>query len=82
MTADHLKKWHKEAHPEQCESPNEPNPAEPNYNNWTPLCNLIQHMWTTGDIPTELTWSIVVLIPKSDGGHRGIGLLETLWKLS
>ena len=40
-------------------------------------------MWATGEIPTELTWQILVLIPKGTpgDGSRGIGLLETVWKL-
>jgi hypothetical protein len=35
----------------------------------------------TGNIPEEMTWSILVLIPKSSGGTCGIGLLEILWKV-
>ena len=33
-----------------------------------------------GIVPDRLLWSTVVLLPKGDGGHRGIGLLEPLWK--
>jgi hypothetical protein len=35
----------------------------------------------TGAIPTEMTWSILVLIPKASGLTRGIGLLEVMWKV-
>ena len=28
-----------------------------------------------------MSWSSLVIIPKKDGKHRGIGLLEVLWKL-
>jgi hypothetical protein len=28
-----------------------------------------------------MTWSILVLIPKTSGGTRGIGLLEIMWKV-
>jgi hypothetical protein len=49
---------------------------------WTKLVKIIQHMWYTGEIPTKLTWTILVLIPKGDGNSRGIGLMETLQKLS
>ena len=39
-------------------------------------------MWETGNIPEELKWIIVVLIPKDDKGkYRGIGLMETIWKI-
>ena len=38
-------------------------------------------MWLTGDIPQELGWTVMVLIPKGTTDTRGIGLLETLWKV-
>ena len=38
-------------------------------------------MWRTGDIPQDLGWEILVLIPKGTTDTRGIGLLETLWKV-
>ena len=34
-----------------------------------------------GDIPQELGWTILVLIPKGNMDTRGIGLLNTLWKV-
>jgi hypothetical protein len=34
-----------------------------------------------GQIPEEMTWSVLVLIPKSSGGTHGIGLLVILWKV-
>ena len=42
---------------------------------------LVQHCWTTGELPERLTWSSLVIIPKSGGGYRGIGLLEVIWKV-
>ena len=45
------------------------------------LVDLAQHMWCTGDIPQELGWTVLVLIPKGTTDTRGIGLLDTLWKL-
>ena len=38
-------------------------------------------MWHTGEIPQELGWTILVLIPKGNTNIQGIGLLETLWKV-
>jgi hypothetical protein len=35
----------------------------------------------SGDFPTEMLWSVLVLIPKGSGGFRGIGLLEVAWKV-
>jgi Reverse transcriptase (RNA-dependent DNA polymerase) len=49
--------------------------------NWNKCIQLIQHVFTTGEVPQRLALSNLVLLPKPDGGIRGIGLLETLWKL-
>jgi hypothetical protein len=49
---------------------------------WNQICNTIrQLLFETGYIPQEMTWSILVLIPTTSGGTRGIGLLETIWKV-
>jgi len=55
---------------------------QPQRQPWDALVQLIQHMWSTGQLPTELTWSIQVLLPKPKGGTRGLGLLEVAWKLT
>jgi hypothetical protein len=48
---------------------------------WCLLVSLIQAIWTQGKILQQLTWVIVVLLPKGGGDYRGIGLLEPLWKV-
>ena len=45
------------------------------------LVDIVQHMWLTGDIPQELGWTVLVLIPKVTTDTRGIGLIDTLWKM-
>ncbi len=50
-------------------------------NNWCLLVGLIQVIWMQGEIPQQLTWVIVVLLPKGGGDYQGIGLLEPLWKV-
>ena len=46
------------------------------------LVNLVVYIWPTGELPTGLSWAILMVLPKpEDGGTRGIGLLEALWKL-
>ncbi len=50
-------------------------------NNWCLLVGLIQVIWTQGEIPQQLTWVIVVLLPKGGWDYHGIGLLEPLWKV-
>ena len=75
IRAEHFKAWYIQAFPQGED-------AVPDRTNWDRLVAIITHIWSTGEIPTELTWTILVLIPK-DGGKatRGIGLTETLWKL-
>ena len=49
--------------------------------NWRLLVQLITTIWDTGEIPRQMLWMIVVLIPKGNSGDfRGIGLLEVLWR--
>ena len=38
-------------------------------------------MWHAGEIPQESGWTVLVVIPKGTTNTRGIGLLETLWKV-
>ena len=38
-------------------------------------------MWQPGEIPREMGWIILVLIPKVNAGTRGVGLSELLWKV-
>ena len=40
------------------------------------LVDTVHHMWHTGEIPQELIWTLLVLIPKGTTTTRGIGLLE------
>jgi hypothetical protein len=48
---------------------------------WEHVCHTVKQIFETGQIPEEMTWSILVLIPKASGDTRGIGLLDTLWKV-
>jgi hypothetical protein len=48
---------------------------------WEKLYELIQHVFLSGDLPRELSWSVLVLVPKGIGGFRGIGLLEVASKV-
>jgi hypothetical protein len=38
---------------------------------WGILVHLVQHIFATGEIPQELSWSILVVIPKDSGGMQG-----------
>ena len=45
------------------------------------LVDILQQMWRTGEIPQDMGWTVLLLIPKVNTGTWGIGLLETLWKV-
>jgi hypothetical protein len=49
--------------------------------NWHMFLMLLQAVWDHGDIPPQLQWVIVVLIPKGGDNYEGIGLLEPMWKV-
>ena len=45
------------------------------------LVDIVQHMWRTGEIPQELGWTVLVIIPKGTSNTWSIGLIDTLWKV-
>ena len=71
MKPDHFKDWLAAANREE----------NPNTTNWDLLVCLTKHSFSTGELPTEAAWGAMVILPKPDGGVRGIGLLEAFWKL-
>ena len=46
------------------------------------LLDIAQHMWSMEDTTHELGWTVLVLIPKWTTNTRGIGLIDTLWKVA
>jgi len=74
MTAAHLKKWYRQAHPLKEEDIPQPEA-------WNKLVELVQHTWEHSELPQELYYCVQVIIPKPDGGSRGIGLLEVVLKV-
>ena len=45
------------------------------------LVDLVQLIWEHRNIPKEMGWTILILIPKGNPYNQGVGLLEFLWKL-
>ena len=43
---------------------------------------ILQNVWLTGEIPQELSYTVLIFIPKGTTDTRGIGLLDTLWKVA
>ena len=72
LRAEHFKQWMREAYP------GEGSKVTPRTERWMCLVDIVQHIWSTGEIPQELGWNALVLIPKGSTDTRGIGLLETL----
>ena len=67
---EHLRKWLRDYHhPDGDSAP------------WQTVVELVQRAFSHGDLPQALSRSILVVIPKPQGGNRGLGLLETLLKL-
>lgn len=71
LRVDQLKVWYQQATREE----------NPVLRPWRLLVTLVRHIWETSELPTEMTWATMVLLPKPDGGVRGIGLLDVVWKL-
>ena len=54
---------------------------EPETKTWNKLVGVIQVAFQKGYIPEALMWKTMVLIPKGGREYRGIGLVETIWKV-
>ena len=65
----HLKGWLWEAYPdrETTSPPPPPNPAH-----WEKLVALAQNMWEHSIIPTEMRWTILILLPKVNTDTQGV----------
>jgi hypothetical protein len=48
---------------------------------WRIFVELIQAIWNRGKIPEQMSWMIVVFLPKGGGNFRGIDLLDPFWKV-
>ena len=45
------------------------------------MVRLVRVMFGDGNIPEEIDWVTMVLLPKGKGDYWGIGLVEVLWKV-
>ena len=52
-----------------------------NLSGWGKLVTLVQYMWDHRTLPTELSWIILVFIPKINTDTQGIVLLKVLWNI-
>jgi hypothetical protein len=79
MHAEDVKRW---LHGMRLEEDPESGTGNKNTgDNWLLFLKLAQAVWDHGDIPPQLLWVIVVLIPKGADDYQGIGLLEPVRKV-
>jgi hypothetical protein len=71
IKSEHLKMWLDAA-----QRSKDPDPVK-----WNKFVELLQHAFATGELLAEISWSVLVVIPKGCGGFRGIGLLEVIWNV-
>jgi hypothetical protein len=48
---------------------------------WWIFVELIQAICKWGEIPEQMSWMVIVLLPKGGGNFGGIGLLDPFWKV-
>ena len=83
MKAEHIKVWLDTIQREEKAARANPGrEADPGAGRkWKIFVELIQAVWERGEIPEQMSWMIVVLLPKGGGDYRGIGLLDPFWKV-
>ena len=75
VRAEHIKSWLRDMIEEEEKG------TENAGDLWRLFVRLIQIIWDKGEIPRQMLWMVVVLLPKGGGDFRGIGLLEPFWKV-
>jgi hypothetical protein len=83
MKAEHIKVWlDKIQREKKAAMENHGREADPGAGHkWRIFVELIQAIWNRGEIPEQMSWMIVVLLPKGGGNFRGISLLDPFWKI-
>ncbi len=83
MKAEHIKVWlNKIQRKEKAAMENPDREADPGAGcKWQIFVELIQAIWERGEIPEQMSWMVVVLLPEGGGDFWGIGLLDPFWKV-
>jgi hypothetical protein len=76
MKAKHTKEWLGDMRCKEAEDG-----VEGIGDRWRSFVALLQVVWERGSVPTQMTWMIIVLLPKGGGNYCGIGLLDPIWKV-
>ncbi len=76
MKAKHLKEWLADMKRKEAEDG-----VEGIEDRWRSFVTLLRAVWESGTVPTQMTWMIIILLPKGGGDYCGIGLLDPIWKV-
>ena len=78
MRGEHLKAWLRLAMEEEKAEEEGTEGLEGAGDTWRLLVRLIQHIWDTGEIPSRMLMTIIVLIPKGKlGTSAGLACLRS-----
>ncbi len=75
LQAEHIKVWLQDVVQEEKEQS-----IVGRSNKWHIFVKLMQTIGEHGCMPEQMTWEIIILLPKGGGNYRGIGLVEPCWK--
>jgi hypothetical protein len=75
MKTEHLKGWLRNIKREEAVDGEEGAGSH-----WRLIVSLIQAVWECGTMPTQMSWMVIILLPKGGGVYCGIGLLDPMWK--
>ena len=75
LRTEHFNKWLREEYSSEGTS------TPPSTERWHNLVEITQLICKHREIPRELGWTILVLIPKGNTDIQGIGLLGFMWKV-
>jgi hypothetical protein len=70
MHGEHIKEWLRGIQRKEDPQQNEDNHSTGNL--WHLLMRLVTAVWETSMVPQQLSWIIVVLIPKGRGNYQGL----------
>jgi hypothetical protein len=76
MQAEHLKEWLRGIKREEAADG-----VEGAGDCWRLLVALMQATWKSGTVPTQMSWMVIMFLPKGGGDYCGIGLLDSMWKV-
>ncbi len=84
MRAEHVETWLSDIrHKEKVDQENPGRIADTGDlgKKWRIFTVMIQAIWDRGEIPIQMSWMVVNLLPKGEGNFRGIELLNPCWKV-